>query len=398
MTEKLTRALGLRRLQEFLPRAGEIYTCGRNFVPGPNDAAPAVSQLSPFLQRRLLCEPEALAAVRAQHSDVAAQKFIQEILWRTYWKGWLEQRPSVWRSYCAAVATEGAAQIKGLAAAEKAQSGIACFDAWVQKLQQTGLLHNHERMWFASIWIFTLQLPWSLGAAFFYRHLLDGDAASNTLSWRWVAGLQTRGKTYLARSDNIAKYTRGQFSHTPDLATAAVPVAPEAAPPQIRLELTPLPEDWQGDRQGLLICPDDLSVEHGALGSGRFAAIAAVSARWQAQVHGWSPTVLQAGDEALEDAAGRAQAHYGQPVTTLFPTTAQPSLHEALFAWVQAYRLECVVMVRPFIGPWEDALAPFFAAAQKRGLQVLTMRREHDRQFFPAATHGYFRFKKRLSL
>ena len=66
-------------------------------------------------------------------------------------------------------------------------------------------------MWFASIWIFTLKLPWQLGANFFLHHLYDGDSASNTLSWRWVAGLQTIGKNYLATSANIAKYTSGRL-------------------------------------------------------------------------------------------------------------------------------------------------------------------------------------------
>ncbi len=91
------------------------------------------------------------------------------------------------------------------------KTGIDCFDAWVEELLETGYLHNHTRMWFASIWIFTLQLPWELGADFTYRHFVDGDPASNTLSWRWVGGLHTRGKTYLARPDNIAEHTGGRF-------------------------------------------------------------------------------------------------------------------------------------------------------------------------------------------
>jgi deoxyribodipyrimidine photo-lyase len=78
------------------------------------------------------------------------------------------------------------------------QTGLTCFESWVTELVETGYLHNHARMWFASIWILTLGLPWRLGAVFLYRHLLDGDAASNTLGWRWVAGLQTRGKPYPA--------------------------------------------------------------------------------------------------------------------------------------------------------------------------------------------------------
>ena len=66
-------------------------------------------------------------------------------------------------------------------------------------------------MWFASIWIFTLKLPWQLGAEFFMKHLYDGDAASNTLGWRWVAGIQTQGKHYLASEWNIKKFTNNRF-------------------------------------------------------------------------------------------------------------------------------------------------------------------------------------------
>ena len=68
-------------------------------------------------------------------------------------------------------------------------------------------------MWFASIWIFTLDLPWQLGAEFFMQHLYDGDAASNTLGWRWVAGVQTQGKHYLASEWNIKKFTNNRFNN-----------------------------------------------------------------------------------------------------------------------------------------------------------------------------------------
>jgi len=66
-------------------------------------------------------------------------------------------------------------------------------------------------MWFASIWIFTLDLPWELGAEFFLKHLYDGDSASNTLGWRWVAGIQTPGKHYLASEWNIKKFTNNRY-------------------------------------------------------------------------------------------------------------------------------------------------------------------------------------------
>ena len=83
----------------------------------------------------------------------------------------------------------------------------------LKELKEANYLHNHARMWFASIWIFTLDLPWQLGAEFFMKHLYDGDAASNTLGWRWVAGIQTQGKNYLASEWNIKKFTNNRFSN-----------------------------------------------------------------------------------------------------------------------------------------------------------------------------------------
>ena len=94
----------------------------------------------------------------------------------------------------------------------EATSGIECFDDWVKELIKYGYLHNHSRMWFASIWVHTLNLPWELGANFFLTHLLDADPASNTLSWRWVAGLHTEGKVYLANEDNIKKFTKERYT------------------------------------------------------------------------------------------------------------------------------------------------------------------------------------------
>jgi deoxyribodipyrimidine photo-lyase len=208
-----TRRAALHRLAQFAPQAGESYAAGRNTDPGPNRPG-AVSRLSPALRYRLITEQDVIARVLSRHSQAAAEKFIDEVCWRTYWKGWLEMRPEVWRRFVAErdAAREANAGSAALAAAEQGQTGIDAFDAWARELVTTGYLHNHARMWFASIWIFTLRLPWTLGADFFLRHLLDADAASNTLSWRWIAGLQTTGKTYLARADNISRYTEGRFA------------------------------------------------------------------------------------------------------------------------------------------------------------------------------------------
>ena len=210
MTFDPTRTAALERLSAFVPLAGRAYAAQRNYDrPGHDD----VSRLSPYIRHRILTEEEVLRAVLGRHSLSAAEKFVQEVFWRTYWKGWLEQRPTVWSDYRRGlngarnrIATEGGLRADWEAAC-RGDTGISAFDHWAKELADTGYLHNHARMWFASIWVFTLNLPWELGADFFMRHLLDADAASNTLSWRWVAGLQTVGKNYVARASNISKYT-----------------------------------------------------------------------------------------------------------------------------------------------------------------------------------------------
>ena len=260
MTESFPtdRAAALRRLSDFAPRMGLHYAKGRNTDPGPGRRRD-VSLLSPAIRHRLVAEAEVVAAAMAAHGPRAAEKFIQEVCWRSYWKGFLELRPGLWRAYqVARDADRVAMRGDALARAEGGAAGIACFDAWVAELRETGWLHNHVRMWFASIWIFTLKLPWTLGADFMLRHLRDGDAASNTLSWRWVAGIQTSGKHYVARAENIARYTEGRFDPAGELEEDPAPV--DAPPPPGPGALPPgdrLPED----PFALLLHEDDLQPE-----------------------------------------------------------------------------------------------------------------------------------------
>ena len=163
---------------------------------------------------RVIGEYEVVRATLNVSTYEEAEKFIQEVFWRVYWKGWLEHRPSVWSDFITIkdqINRHCNEHNKRYLAAINGETGIECFDFWVHELCKTNYLHNHARMWFASIWIFTLGLPWHAGARFFLRHLLDGDAASNTLGWRWVAGIQTKGKCYIARAENISKFTGGRF-------------------------------------------------------------------------------------------------------------------------------------------------------------------------------------------
>ena len=198
----MTRAAGLERLSDFLEGPGAAYSADRNTDRGPGNG-PSTSMLSPYLRRRLITEAEVVAAADRAFGDGGAEKFVSEVFWRTYFKGHLETHPAAWTDFLAEVghghdllaAEPGLRRIHE--SAIEGRAGIDGFDDWARELVETGWLHNHARMWFASIWIFTLRLPWALGAAFFMRHLVDGDPASNTLSWRWVAGPHTRGKHYV---------------------------------------------------------------------------------------------------------------------------------------------------------------------------------------------------------
>ncbi|MEO1641320.1 MAG: FAD-binding domain-containing protein, partial [Pseudomonadota bacterium] len=253
---------------------------------------------------------------------------------------------------------------------------IDCFDHWANQLTDTGYLHNHARMWFASIWIFTLRLPWALGADFFMRHLLDGDPASNTLSWRWVGGLQTQGKTYLARPDNIAKYTNGRFRPT-GLATHAAPL--EGMPHPSR---GPVPQSDAidpGKRTGLLLTEEDLSP--GWL-LDKFSPVATATvqvteARSPLRVN---ENVTRFVGDAISNTVDRYKDRLG-PVTAITV--------DSLADWATENGIEQIVTAYPTVGPTADALAD---------QSLVRVIRPYDSAAWPHATHGFFRFKEKIPM
>jgi len=190
----------------------------RNYDFGPTKRD-NVSGLSPFFSHRILFEYHLIDKILQMHQYSRVEKFIQEIFWRIYWKGWMEMRPSVWDNFLGGL-NRIKFNKKDYENAINARTKLSCFNDWVIELKEYNYLHNHTRMWFASIWIFTLKLPWQLGAKFFLENLKDGDASSNTLSWKWVAGLQTKGKNYLANSRNIEKFTNNRYANIPLVDTA----------------------------------------------------------------------------------------------------------------------------------------------------------------------------------
>jgi deoxyribodipyrimidine photo-lyase len=167
-----TQSAGLTAAEQFVNggHTGTKYERNRNTDFGPRPPAThalSVSDLSPYIRHRMLRETQVLSATLARETSTTAEKFIQEVCWGTYWKGWLENYPEVWyrltqqRDHSTGV---NPAITKAMNQAFRVATGIECFYAWVDELVTTGYLHNHTRMWFASIWIFTLNLPGELRA------------------------------------------------------------------------------------------------------------------------------------------------------------------------------------------------------------------------------------------
>ena len=214
MIFEASRAKALNQLNNFVENNLGVYSKLRNFDFGPEKRS-NISCLSPYITHGIINEQEVIQNALSKFSFSKNEKFIQEVLWRTYWKGWLELRPNVWSDYLVELnqIKNEFRDNKDYITAIEGKTKIDCFNEWVNELKENNYLHNHTRMWFASIWIFTLELPWQLGAEFFMQHLYDGDAASNTLGWRWVAGVQTQGKHYLASEWNIKKFTNNRFQN-----------------------------------------------------------------------------------------------------------------------------------------------------------------------------------------
>ena len=389
-----TRAAGLARLEAFTPAMGGVYAAHRNEDRGPHDRS-NVSALSAHVRRRIIREDELVRAAIDAHGLEAAETFIGEACWRTYWKGWLEMRPSVWADYRAGLAGDldvlkrDGAMAQRYAAAIEGRTGLDCFDAWAHELNETGYLHNHARMWAASIWIYTLDLPWRLGADWFLRHLIDADPASNTLSWRWVCGLHTPGKTYLARAGNIARFTGERFKvRAPDLAAEAPPLAVDPGhPPPV-----PLAPGAQPDADApafLLITSEDLHPESwGVEGLDlRGAATLDTSAALSPLPVGEAANAFTRA--AFEDASQRAASVFGFAVS-------EAADMEAVIALAREAGARQIITQRPCQGPARDVLDSAAPALEAAGLTLCELRRDWDSAFFPYADKGFFRLKKAI--
>lgn len=367
-----SREAALRRLEEFLHRV-PFYGRDRNYDrPGHE----AVSRLSLWIRYRVITEEECARAVLSRHSIEVAEKFVQEVLWRTYWKGWLEMRPRVWSQYVGEVERlEGKWRAnERYQAACEGRTDLEFFNDWVNELIATGYLHNHTRMWFASVWIFTLQLPWQLGAAFMFHHLLDADPASNTLSWRWVGGLHTPGKIYLARPDNIAKFSEGRWRpKTSELVPDARPLVGDSSVVVTPLQEVPSAPPPPGSL--VLIHDDDLTPDlSGELGSPEFGYVVLNSEKLQQ-----SERVLRHRMVLRNDTAHRARA----PLV---------STSEEIITLMEDVGVNAVHAFLPPVGYDRDMVMQIADQLTQEGFSMVWYRRSWDARYLPLARTGFFPF------
>ena len=299
-----SRASAIERLNLFVDQNLFEYSRLRNFDYG-SDNISNISCLSPYITHGVISELEVIKKSLSKFSFSKNEKFIQEVLWRTYWKGWLELRPAVWTDYLNELKKirEELKDNTNYKNAIEGNTNIECFNEWVKELKENNYLHNHARMWFASIWIFTLDLPWQLGAEFFMKHLFDGDAAANTLGWRWVAGIQTQGKNYLASEWNIKKFTNNRFNNI-KLNESAPPIISNKTYSASKLEFNN-PQNLE--EKNLLIFENNLSFEISDFKNQKFKKVFLISNKNENRTIELSEKLMKFKSQLIEDQKKRLE-------------------------------------------------------------------------------------------
>ena len=367
-------------LDNFIENKLSYYGSKRNFDFGSYKKN-YVSALSPALSRRILTEKKIISRVSNQFSYGQVEKYIDEVCWRTYWKGWLEHRPEVWYNYLSDLSSlENKKNNSNYIDAVTGQTGLDCFDDWVRDLLEFGYLHNHTRMWFASIWIYYFKLPWQLGAEFFYQNLIDADPASNTLSWRWVAGLQTKGKKYITYQENIDRFTGGryefpeQFKLQDNIIDEYVFYEPNY---KIRNSTSSL-----NNKKGYIVIEDDLSFEN-------------VEKNYPVLIQSESYNPLNQSnhvkllsDDALIQAVEYCKNNISSNVTTF--NWQNPS---SIKKWILDNKINELEIIAPTIGKYE-ILIP--STLNKFDVKVSYYFHDWDLSFWQHADKGFFKLKKKI--
>lgn len=194
----------LERIDNFNPLP---YAKTRNFADG------AVSRLSPYISRGVISTQQVFRHLKAKgHSFESIEKFVQELAWRDYWQQvWIAKGEAI--NHDLKHPQGDVMHNKMSKALLEASTGIEVLDSAVNKLEETGYMHNHMRMYVASVACNQGKAHWFLPAQWMYYHLLDADWASNALSWQWVAGSNSN-KKYIANQENINKFFHSKQTGT----------------------------------------------------------------------------------------------------------------------------------------------------------------------------------------
>ena len=373
-----TKKAALLRLNDFIKSNLKNYSRDRNYDFGPENRE-NISMLSPYLRHRVITEELTIGKSLEKYQLKKIEKFIQEVLWRTYWKGWLEMRPEVWSDYKLFINEHKNHDITDVTSYK---TNIHCFDSWTKELIENGYLHNHTRMWYASIWIHTLELPWQLGADFFMRHLLDGDPASNTLSWRWVAGLQTKGKSYLASYSNISKFTNNRFRQGDGRYLSSIAKDLEFKEYKANSKKFTEYSDTQPDEiVGLIVTSEDLDLETcQKLSIPNFVYILPYS---QEESMIYSDKVKNFKQSLCDDVCTRLFSNE-QSLTT--------DKSCSIIKWAKENKLEKIVTLATPTGYINDYLLGIKKELRDNGIEFIKVFRDYDMKYWNYASKGFFNF------
>ena len=386
MENGVDRKSALNILEDFIDTKLHNYESKRNYDYGPS-AHENVSLLSPYIRHRIITEEEVIAKAMNKFPLPKIEKYIQEVFWRTYWKGWLELRPKVWTDYQELVEKYDINQeyerIISL------NTGIDCFDSWTQELLETNYLHNHARMWYASIWIHTLKLPWSLGADLFLNNLLDGDPASNTLSWRWVAGIQTRGKSYLAKDWNIQKFTKNRFEPK-ETDFSAIPAEIDYIDYKMNSIKFHEANEFDWGQSGLLVTSEDMHV----LSSNRIdfplqnAYILALTdtekANYSKNVSNFKQAISLSTKELLS-------AH----IQDIEIQSMDLDQIEQITLWAQQKNIKNIITLACPCGHVRDFINILKNELKKESINIIKIYRDYDMKYWNLASGSFFNFFKK---
>ena len=240
------------------------YARSRNAIDG------AVTGLSPYVTHGFITVPEVLAGVAANYRLDVGHKIVFELGWREYFRHvWQHQGHGILQSLHPGVLPDAAYASELPLDIRQARTGIPAIDTAVRTLYRTGVLHNHARMWLASYIVHIRKVVWRAGADWMVAHLLDGDLASNHLSWQWVAGTGSN-KPYLFNAENVAKYAPPQW-HSPgsviDTSYAALDAI--AHSPRALLEVTGSVNAPGVEEPSVSHIPPHASAPDAALAAGR---------------------------------------------------------------------------------------------------------------------------------